>query len=187
MNIDTVCNTATFTASSNKETNNVICGDNSGQHMILEADQNCNTLQFLWNSGTPSFNILVSQIECDVRWKPRSGCTQWFTGTTGTIQSYNFAGGSHLAGQDYTACIREEAGYCSITYTADTFKISLGKDDTQPTPNVVNTHSATGSENCNLDTMSDYVMIPGGESLLAAMSSSLIVYRRPHIHSVPPS
>ena len=155
-----MCDTASFTASSDKETNNVICGDNTGQHMILEADQSCNTLQFDWSSGTPSFNILVSQIECDVRWKPSTGCTQWFTGTTGTIQSYNFAGGHHLAGQDYTACIREEAGYCSITYTADTFKLSLGKT---PAPAVVTTHSASGSENCNVDTMADYVLIPGGE------------------------
>ena len=161
----------------------MICGDNSGQHMILEAAQSCNTLQFLWTTGTPDFNIRVSQLECNVRWKPRSGCTQWFTGTTGTIQSYNFAGGHHLAGQDYTICIREEAGYCSITYSADTFKISLGLD---ATPAVANTHSASGAENCNVDSMSDYVMIPGGEESrtgLDRMSSLLIVCRRCHLFS----
>ena len=52
--------------------------------------------------------LYFSQIECDVRWRPRSGCTQWFTGVTGTLQSYNFAGGKHLANQDYTVCIRQE-------------------------------------------------------------------------------
>ena len=141
-------------------TNNVICGNNLGQHMILEASPSCNTLEFQWTSGTPSFNIRVSQIECHVRWKPPSGCTQWFTGLTGTIQSYNFAGGHHLAGQDYTICIREEVGYCSITYSADTFKISLGRD---ATPALSSTFAAAGAENCNLDTMADYILIPGGE------------------------
>ena len=68
----------------------------------------------------------LSQLECGARWSPQSGCTQWFTGVTGTLQSYNFAGGQHLANQDYSICVRQEAGYCNIEYTADTFKISLG-------------------------------------------------------------
>ena len=38
-------------------------------------------------------------------------------GATGFIQSYNYAGGLHLANQDYSACIRTERGYCSISYT----------------------------------------------------------------------
>ena len=101
----------------------MICGNNLGQHMILEASPSCNSLVFQWSTGTPSFNIQVSQIECDVSWKPRSGCSQWFTGVTGTLQSYNFAGGHHLANQDYSICIRAEVGYCSIEYTADTFRL----------------------------------------------------------------
>ena len=40
-----------------------------------------------------------------------------FAGATGFIQSYNYAGGLHLANQDYSACIRTERGYCSISYT----------------------------------------------------------------------
>ena len=47
---------------------------------------------------------------------------------TGTLQSYNFAGGIQLAQQKYAICIRQEAGYCSIQYMADTFKVSLGVD-----------------------------------------------------------
>merc|ERR1711872_410887 len=53
--------------------------------------------------------------------------SQYFTGTTGTIQSYNFVGGQLLQGMYYTNCIRTEAGYCGIQYkestgqTPDTF------------------------------------------------------------------
>ena len=77
------------------------------------------------------------------------------------MQSYNWGGGHHLAGQDYTICIREEASYCSITYTADTFKLSLGVN---PTPAFDATFAGAGAENCNLDTMADYILIPGGRS-----------------------
>ena len=37
-------------------------------------------------------------------------CTQYFTGASGTIQSYNFAGNSIIQGMDYTNCVRQELG-----------------------------------------------------------------------------
>ena len=54
----------------------------------------CNTLAFTWSSTTFTqyWNILVSQIECDSRWRPPDGCLQWYTGTEGTIYSYNYQG-----------------------------------------------------------------------------------------------
>jgi hypothetical protein len=36
------------------------------------------------------------------------GCLQYFTGVSGTVYSYNFAGGMHLANQNYVNCIRYE-------------------------------------------------------------------------------
>ena len=41
----------------------------------------------------------------------------------GTIQSYNFAGGQQLVGQNYKNCIRQEAGYCCIQYTVISYAI----------------------------------------------------------------
>ena len=106
--------------------------------------------------------LSFSQIECDARWRPRSGCTQWFTGVTGTLQSYNFAGGKHLAHQDYSICIRQEAGYCSIQYTADTFKVSLGLSGTPAAaPTTVSTASKVGLTTCSTV---DYLFIPLGQS-----------------------
>ena len=37
-------------------------------------------------------------------------CVQYFTGASGTIMSYNFAGGALLEGQMYNNCIRQEQG-----------------------------------------------------------------------------
>ena len=115
-------------------------------------------------------NNQFSQLECDTVWKPRSGCSQWFTGVTGTLQSYNFAGGIHLANQDYSICIRQEAGYCSIEYTADTFKVSLGLDalpltvDTPSAITLVNTKSGVDNIVCQ----TDYIIIPQGKMVLTS-------------------
>ena len=112
-------------------------------------------------------DLFYSQLECTAEWRPRSGCTQWFTGVTGTLQSYNFAGGVHLANQDYTICIRQEAGYCSIEYTADTFKISLGVDTLPHSPTaeeLANIPLSTGKSGVdNIVCQTDYINIPQGK------------------------
>jgi len=96
-----------------------ICGTNTGYHMIVDAADNCNQLSFTWTSSeTQSWNIQVMQIPCTAEWRPPEGCLQYFTGATGTIQSYNYAGKYHLASQKYSNCIRTEQGYCSIAYSA---------------------------------------------------------------------
>ena len=105
-----------------------------------------------------------------MRWRPRSGCSQWFTGVTGTLQSFNFAGGMHLANQDYTICIRQEVGYCSIEYTADTFKVSLGA--TSP-PSYTPSNGHSGVDNIACQT--DYINIPLGKIL------SLVYHQCHHI------
>ena len=46
------------------------------------------------------------QISCNAAWKPAEGCLQYFTGTTGTIYSYNYDGSYHLVNQHYDNCIR---------------------------------------------------------------------------------
>jgi len=38
---------------------------------------------------------------------------QWFTGTSGSFQTYNHQGGTQLADQTYKFCFRKEVGYCS--------------------------------------------------------------------------
>lgn len=123
----TQCLLSQFTAESvGSNSPNTICGTNTGYHMYLESSDDCNTLEFTWTSTTTqNFKIHIMQIPCDAEWKAPQGCLQYFTGTTGTVYSYNYqAGTSHIANQNYLNCIRTEEGYCSISYTAIAFSVS---------------------------------------------------------------
>jgi hypothetical protein len=123
------CLLTQFTAESEGSNSpNTICGKNSGYHMYLElGSDGCNTLEFTWTSTTSkSWKIHTMQIPCDAEWKAPTGCLQYFTGATGTVYSYNYqAGTSHIASQNYLNCIRTEEGYCSISYTASEFSVSM--------------------------------------------------------------
>ena len=70
----------------------------------------------------------MSQYSCnDECVAAQEGCFQYFTGVTGTIQSYNLAGGAQLTAMDYKNCIRQEAGYCCIEYSVISYAIGNGK------------------------------------------------------------
>ena len=49
---------------------------------------------------------------CTATWKAPTDCTQFFTGISGAVVSYNYAGSQLLQGNYYTNCIRTEEGYC---------------------------------------------------------------------------
>ena len=97
------CQEDQFTATSDGPAPPVLCGSNTGQHMILEAREDCNTITVTWGtSGTlesRTWNIHISQLSCQDPWAPPQGCLQYFTGTAGEIFSYNYQGGLHLASQ----------------------------------------------------------------------------------------
>ena len=59
------------------------------------------------------------QIPCNTDYTPPDNCLQYFTGITGSIQSFNYVTGAstHLADQDQRVCIRPERGYCTIEYS----------------------------------------------------------------------
>eukprot|EP00095_Tigriopus_kingsejongensis_P002473 maker-scaffold326_size205590-snap-gene-0.16 protein:Tk02473 transcript:maker-scaffold326_size205590-snap-gene-0.16-mRNA-1 annotation:"hypothetical protein D910_04166" len=121
-----------------------VCGTLSGQHMYFESGRtgNAGTVNIVQGTATGDrrFNIKVTYIHCNSRSRAPSGCTQFFTGVTGTISSYNFGGGQVLENQHYGNCIRQEKGYCQVQYaesaitTPDPFQLSTGgsvKDDCQ--------------------------------------------------------
>jgi hypothetical protein len=150
----TQCQNAQFTASSAGPASPTICGTNQAYHMILEASDDCNMLNFNWvtNASPNSWNIHIMQISCTAKWKPPEGCLQYYTGTTGFIQSYNYAGGIHLANQDYNNCIRTERNFCSMQYTqVATTDFSMS--------------STTASTSITGDVCTDdYVVIQGGST-----------------------
>jgi len=133
-----------------------LCGTNTGYHSYI--DMSCTstdtaTLNFILGSTTNNqWKIKVTQYSCsDPTVASQQGCFQYHTGTTGTIQSYNFAGSSQLVGQDYKHCIRQEEGYCCIQYTVIAFNTAA----ITCANNVAN--RCSGASLCT----SDFVIIPG--------------------------
>ncbi|CRK89795.1 CLUMA_CG003451, isoform A [Clunio marinus] len=103
----------------------IICGQNSAQHVLYDIGSpkaraenqelkiNINLKQR--SVATRLWEIRISQIPFSL--KAPSGCMQYFTGSEGIIQTFNFAdNGRHLANQNYKACVRQEKGKCSIQY-----------------------------------------------------------------------
>jgi len=114
-----------------------ICGTNTGYHMYTEfgaTSTDTITLTITYgDTSSKTWNVLLRQISCSSSWKAPTDCVQYFTGSTGTIQSYNFAGGQLLNSMYYNNCIRTEEGFCKIQYkestgqTPDTFGMETGK------------------------------------------------------------
>merc|ERR1719445_738416 len=122
---DGVCSDKLATAGQTGKQPPTVCGTMTGYHMYTEFDTTSTdtiTLTLTYGSTTTAktWNLLLRQISCDATWKAPTDCVQYFTGSTGTIQSYNFAGGQLLQGMYYTNCIRTEAGYCGIQYKEST-------------------------------------------------------------------
>jgi len=113
------CLTDTFTVTSpGSVTPPTICGTNDGQHMYVDASDSCNILSFqLAGTGKRSWEIKVTQLNCNFNNLAPSGCTQYHYGSVeGTIQSFNYVGGLHLAKQNQKICIRRELNMCRICY-----------------------------------------------------------------------
>ena len=98
--------------------------------MYVDASSQCNDLSAVVASSQTTtnreWNIKVTQVECNSKLLPPTGCLQYFTGTTGFMYNYGWQGSTvngasttaHLSDQDYTMCIRREEGYCSMSYSA---------------------------------------------------------------------
>jgi len=145
-----------------------ICGLNNGQHIYVPMGEvgstTSATVEFT-TTGTASvsrnWNILVSQIPCSKSYTPPSGCLQYFTGTSGKIKTFNFDGGdttTHLANQNYQACIRQAVGMCCNQYT-----VCDGTSETLPFSIYPNSDSKTAMSPTLC--IQDYITIEGGTSV----------------------
>ncbi|XP_040579486.1 uncharacterized protein [Lepeophtheirus salmonis] len=125
------CTTDSFSITGENGGSPVICGTNSGRHMIVDSIATCNMAQFFFGGGfnNAAFDIKVTQFECgfeDTTLAGPSGCLQYFTGQSGVIENYAFptsiselvieGKATHLSSQDYRICIRRETGNCRICY-----------------------------------------------------------------------
>ncbi|XP_059078273.1 uncharacterized protein LOC131876800 [Tigriopus californicus] len=119
-----------------------VCGTLTGQHMYFETgntDTTAGTLAISkgTGAGSRSYEIKVTYLTCDNTAKAPEGCTQYFTGESGSLQSYNFANGQLLTKQNYQNCFRQEEGYCrlqireSAVTTPDPFALSNTATDAE--------------------------------------------------------
>ena len=97
-----------------------LCGVNTGHHILLDIaagdDMDLQFVTDLTNALVRVWQIKVSQIPCNSN---LAGCYQYYTGVSGTLTSFNFNNPDstrqvHLAGLDYTICVRREKGHCCI-------------------------------------------------------------------------
>lgn len=109
----------------------VICGTNTGYHMYVPASDQCNVLTSNFGSAstatTSAFTIKVTQVECSSKTLAPNGCTQYRTGSTGTIETFNYnsAGGVLLQNQDYAICLRAERSICTVCYFSTIFRMNI--------------------------------------------------------------
>ena len=67
----------------------------------------CATLAFAIGGTTSSWDVQITTYDNDFTNKAPAGCTQYFYGaSTQAIQTFNWAGGEHLANQNQRICIR---------------------------------------------------------------------------------
>jgi len=140
-----------------------LCGTNTGYHSYIDLSQTADddaTLTFtLADAVTNQWKIKVTQFSCnDPTVAAQAGCFQYFTGLTGTIQSYNYnsGNGNQLSTQAWKGCVRQEEGYCCIQWTQTFWEV-----DPTTCADVGNT--CAGATNCD----SEFVTIPGGQATVS--------------------
>lgn len=75
-----------------------------------------------------SYAIRVSTVPCSVRVPTK--CGQYFTGLSGTFNSYNYNQKSYyMAGLSYSICFRKEEGYCTYTLKKTSDNQFIHEDD----------------------------------------------------------
>lgn len=108
----------------------VICGSNTGYHMILDTHDMCHDVIFNIGATTTtsrSWDIRVTQYDCgqeDSSGPP--GCLQYYTQITNRIQNFGWPTSktgkavtskvTHLSSQRYDICIRRAKGRCTVCY-----------------------------------------------------------------------
>merc|ERR1712183_638813 len=142
-----------------------ICGTNTDYHMYVEFGATATdsiTLKHTLDATAKTWNILARQIACTADWKAPTDCVQYFTGISGNVKSYNFAGSQILQSQNYNNCIRQEEGYCRIQWdqSAATAPDPFQMDTQTPAVSAIAAGGVTGgaASPCLLS----YVIIPDG-------------------------
>merc|ERR1711956_113865 len=136
-----------------------LCGTLTGLHVYFEQGRSTTSTTLTFTTASTSgitWKAKVTQIECSSLARADPDCNQWFTGISGTVQSYNWPT-IQLTSKTHNICIRREAGYCAIQYQAysATSPDSFVLDDLAIT-------AANGVAQGATTAVHGYLLIPGG-------------------------
>merc|ERR1711902_117294 len=168
------CLTDTFTVSGSGKAAPVICGTNTGHHMIVDSNGvDCISANFVFGgeTATREYHILVTQYDKSNAMGGPPGCLQYYTGSTGTIATFNWVDRTsvHLQNQDYNICFRQNAGICGICFseTATSWSKTTGTFGVAIT-SIAGTTNALVGTSC----ITDYVVIPNSITTLTASTAA---------------
>merc|ERR1740129_2372488 len=136
-----------------------LCGTLTGLHVYVEQGRSTTATTLTFTTASTSgitWKTKVTQIECSSLARADPDCNQWFTGTSGTVTSYNWPS-IQLISKTHNMCIRREAGYCGIQYQAysATSPDSFILDDVTLT-------AVNGVAQAAISANHGYLLIPGG-------------------------
>jgi len=174
------CRTDSLSVTGTRGPYPVICGVNSGQHMIVDTDGvECVKATFSYGMGssTRQYSIHVTQFASSNEKGGPPGCLQFYTGNTGTVSTFNWQGTTtrtssvHLQNHNYNVCIRQELGKCYICWATT----ATGTENTKIGSFGVSTASTGAQSNGhNGDSCTtDFVTIETGTSETNAKTSAV--------------
>jgi len=147
-----------------------LCGTLTGMHVYIEQGRSTTATTLTFTTASTSgitWRAKVTQIECTNLGRGHPDCNQYFTGASGTVQSYNWPT-IQLDSKTHNICIRRELGYCGIQYSAysattpDSFVLDVGIAIT------ANNGVAAGANN------DGYLLIPGGPGSTEIFSGGVL-------------
>ena len=116
-------------AVTNKNLPTNLCGNLAGQHIYLSV-KTSTSVQLaikLASIGAQKWKILVRQFDStQTDYLAPRGCLQYYRADSGSIASFNSAGGSPELLNDhmYSICIAQNDLYCDVALTANTFDLT---------------------------------------------------------------
>jgi len=188
MTMKTTAHTVTSSSTGNYGNYPYLCGTNAGTHAYIDMSCTCTdtaTLDFtLGDSTSNQFKIKVTQLSCDdPDVASNEGCFQYFTGETGSFDSFGLQSSSMICGHNYATCIRPLQGYCCIEYTATTWDVGsfIPSDDIAADGGVqtnCENNGASAITSCmgGSQCQKNFVLIPGAISELTCNGASEFCY-----------
>lgn len=143
-----------------------LCGTLTGDHVYVEQGRSSSNSVLTFTTASTTgikWKIKISQIECSSRAKAPEGCNQYFTGNSGTFNSFNWPTVA-LQSQIVSYCIRKEKGYCGVQYSA----YSAASPDTFQLDNAATTTNLNGPA-----APEGHLLIPGGVGLVDTFSGGV--------------